>query len=338
MNNKSGQDAGQPGKPKTGGFRDTARRLRQGKDSHLSHRASLDWRLDRARVCERFGDVVDYIELEGLKAILLRSRTAAALLQDAAAIKIHYDPQTAHAQLYPRADGAVITLNPHRPKGDLLNALTRELRRAWQHRRGALLNPMDFTPDEAVLINRAQQADALMISVKAAWELKLVGEGEAWDYLAGAPTGDVTRVFEIHAQKDFRSLSNGEAARAAYDKFFDNSRTKMHDKRIIHQMLLDDQGYMKSAQKRALGNAELLRRLGEMPHGSNYLALRNRKSPADVSYAAVEDRSNANFLWFIKFERSFQEKELQMLQESVKASAEIVDFATWAQHSRPPGR
>jgi len=64
--------------------------------------------------------------------------------------------------------------------------------------------------------------------------------------------------FEIHAQKDFRSLNNGEAARAAYDKFFEGCRTKMHDKRIIHQMLLDDSGYMKVSRKTtACGNGAL---------------------------------------------------------------------------------
>jgi hypothetical protein len=55
-----------------------------------------------------------------------------------------------------------------------------------------------------------------------------------------------------------------------------------------------------------------------------------------MCYSTIEDRSNANFLWFIKFERSFQEKELQMLQESVKASADIVDFTKWSLHTRRP--
>jgi hypothetical protein len=54
----------------------------------------------------------------------------------------------------------------------------------------------------------------------------------------------------------------------------------------------------------------------------------------DQCYATVEDRSNANFLWFIKFERSFQEKELQMVQESVKLSAEVVDFGKWSDKTK----
>jgi hypothetical protein len=216
--------------------------------------------------------------------------------------------------------------------------LARELRRAWQHSQGVLVNPMSFEPEDAVLVNRAQQADVFMVSIKIAWELRLLGESEAWDFMVGSPMADVTRAFELHAQKDFRTLNNGAAARAAYDKFFEDSRTKIHDKRIIHQMLLDDRGYMKAPQQHRRVSMELFCRLGELPHGSNYLSGRHKRQPTDLCYATVEDRSNANFLWFIKFERSFQEKELKMLQDSVKTSAEIVDFAKWAaQITRPSG-
>lgn len=341
MKNETGGDAGIfTKKPKTGGFRNTSRRLRQGKESHLSHRASLDWRLDQTSVCKQSDVAAVNIDLKELKAVILKSRTGKALLQGESArgLKICYDPQTLQSQFYPRKKKSIVALNPHHPKGDLLNILTRELRHAWQHYQGALVNPMNFEPDEAVLINRAQQADVLMMSVKVAWELKLVGENEAWDFMIGSPMADVTRVFEIHARKDFRSLNNGEAARAAYDKFFEGSRTKMHDKRIIHQMLLDDQGYMKALEKQPKASMALFEKLGELPFGRNYLTICGKKLPTDMCYSTIEDRSNANFLWFIKFERSFQEKELELVQTSVKKSAEIVDFSKWVFHAHPPAR
>jgi len=338
MDKRSDSDAVPPAKkPKVGRFKDTAGRLRQGKENHLSHRASLDWRFDRARVCggEDFA-ASDRVELEELYDLLLKSRTGEMLLRDALQrdLKVFYDPQTPHSQFYPRRDACVIALNPERPRGDLLGMLARELRRAWQHHRGALINPMNYEPDEAVLINRAQQADAFMMSVKIAWELKLAGEMEAWNFMAGSPMGGVTRAFEICAQEDFRSLNNGEAPRAAYDKFFEGSCTKAHDKRIIHQMLLDDAGYMKVTRKENRADMDLFRKLGEMPQGANYLSIRSKRAPTDMCYSTVEDRSNANFLWFIKFERSFQEKELQMLRASVKASAEIIDLAVWSLNAR----
>jgi hypothetical protein len=224
----------------------------------------------------------------------------------------------------------VIAVNPNRPRGALLNILSRELRRAVQDKLGALANPLMFEPDEAILVNRAQTADALMVSIKIAWELKLVGEPEAWDYLVGSPMADITRSFEVKAQSDFRTLNDGTAARAAYDKFFEDSGTKLHDKRLIHQMLLDETGYIKRGGKPAKVSMDLFSKLGQLPHGRNYLSMKARRVPTDTCYSTVEDRSNANFLWFIKFERSFQEKELQMIQESVKLSAEIVDFAKWS--------
>lgn len=325
-------------KPKVGRFKDTAGRLRQGKENHLSHRASLDWRLDRDRVCGRSAEVPHTVALDDISELMLKSRTGEVLLRDAIArgLKIYYDPQTPQSQFYPRGESCFIVLNPHRPKGDLLGMLGRELRRAWHHYQGALVNPMSFEPDEAVLVNRAQQADAFMVSVKIAWELKLAGEPEAWDFMIGSPMAAVIRTFELRAQEDFRSLNNGEASRAAYDKFFEGSCTKAHDKRIIHQMLLDDAGYMRAAPKEQRANMELFRRMGELPLGSNYLAMRSKHLPTDVCYSTIEDRSNANFLWFIKFERSFQEKEMQMLQESVKASAEIVDLAAWSHRGGQP--
>ncbi|MCK5517812.1 MAG: hypothetical protein KAI61_00215 [Alphaproteobacteria bacterium] len=340
MGNEIDGDAGTfTKKPKTEGFRNTSRRLKKDKENHLNYRASFDWRLDQTSVCNKQSDAtIAHINLEELKTVILKSRTGKALLQGESAngLKIYYDSQTPQSQFYPRGKKSIIALNPHHPRGDLLNILIRELRHAWQHYQGALVNPMNFEPDGAVLVNRAQQADILMMSVKVAWELKLVGESEAWDFMIGSSMVDVTRVFEVHARKDFRSLNNGEAARAAYDKFFDDSRTKIHDKRIIHQMLLDDQGYMKALGKQPKADMALFKKLGELPFGRNYLTLCGKRQPTDMCYSTIEDRSNANFLWFIKFERSFQEKELEMVQTSVKTSAEIVDFAKWVFHTRPP--
>lgn len=324
-----------------------SKRLRQeGGVRHLRHRASLDWRNDQQRVCAPLS-ISQRLEKDGVVSIatltqtLLFSRTAIALYErlQADGISIIYDQQVPLSQYYPRAHGAVgpghtITLNPHHPKGDLINMLARELRRAWQHSEGALVNPLTFEPEEAILVNRAQQADVVMMSIKMAWELKLAGENEAWDYLVGSPMADVSRMFENKASADFRTLNNGEAARAAYDQFFDGARTKIHDKRIIHQMLLDETGYIKSRTARPHVSMDLFRRLGQLPNGRNYLSMSNQQRlPTDAMYTTVEDRANANFLWFIKFERSFQEKELQMVEESVKLSAEVVDMAAFAARS-----
>lgn len=318
-------------KPEKKNFKKTARRLRD-KAAHLGHRASVDWRLDVETVCDATRKPAAVIPVATLLESLSVSRTAADMLAQATdrPLNICYDAQNPGSQFYPRDNGFFITLNPNRPRGDLMNALVRELRHMWQYNKGALVNPLDYDPDEAILINRAQAADALMMSVKVAWELKLAGDAEAWNWLAGSPAADVGRCFENRARDDFRTLNNGTAARAAYDKFFEDSRTKIHDKKIIHQMLLDEAGYMRSIHGTGPAPREVFERLGQMPGGENYLTRRHDRPPTSTDYMQIEDRSNANFLWFIKFERSFQQKEKEMLEESVRRTCEIIDFAKWS--------
>jgi hypothetical protein len=321
-------------KPDIGRFGKTARRMAQGAEGHISSRAVLNWRQDSEALCNKaLQTSFSAPELDGLKETVRQSRMGEALLARAetAGVRFCYDRQIVFSQLYPSAEGGpVISLHPDRPRGELVNLMIRELRRFWQHAEGALVNPLNYEPDEAILVNRALQADVLMVTIRTAWELRLAGHEESWGALTGSPVSDMSRTFEVRAQADFRTLNNGEAARAVYDKFFEDSRTRAHDKRIIHQMLLDETGYIKSSEKRPKVTQDLFFRLGQMPFGKNYLSIRAKHHPMDACYATVEDRSNANFLWFVKFERSFQEKEKQLITESVKLSAEIVDFAKWA--------
>lgn len=318
-------DGAATARPKTAGFKKTADRIRSG-DAHLGHRPSLEFHLSSRSLCERADDMAGMPDVAALREMIGRSKTGQSMLEAAGVrdVTITLDSQTEVSQFYPIAN--VIALNPARPVGELINILSRELRRAWQHHQGLLLSPLHFEPDNAVLINRAQTADTLMISVRVAWELKLSGESLAWDYLVGSPLGDVGRVYELKA-RDFRTLNNGEAVRSAYDQWFQGNRTKAIDKSVIHHMLLDETGYIKDLGRDKRVTLDLIARYGDMPYSRNYMNVKGYKDPTDQGYASVEDRSNANFLWFIKFERSFIEREKQMIEQSIKKSAEIVDFA-----------
>ncbi len=329
MSDKEFENKGK--KPKLSGFKNRTERLRAGNQKHLKHGVSMKWRLDSNRVSEKFGDVVDYVSMEELEAILTDSRTGEALLEikEEKKIDLYFDPQVAMSQYYP--DQNVITLNPHRPKQEMVIMLAKELRRAWQYENDVLLNPLSFDPEEAILLNRSQQADTLIVAIRIAWELKLAGKNDIWNFMIASTAADVLRTYEIQASTDFRSLNNGTAARAAYDKWFEGERMKMHDKRIIHQMLLDDKLHTTADVKTdSVLSDDLLMKLGDLPFGKNYLSLNGYRMPTHEDYSAVEDRSNANFLWFIKFERSFQEKERQMAEETAVCSADIVDFSAKA--------
>jgi hypothetical protein len=115
---------------------------------------------------------------------------------------------------------------------------------------------------------------------------------------------------------DFRTINNGQASAAVFEAWFLSERCRMQDKILINQMLADHQGYVfELEQSESVMTPALIAALGAMPFGKNYLAEHALTIMEDAIFTDVRDRSNANFLWFIKFERSFRETE-QGLQTS----------------------
>jgi hypothetical protein len=127
---------------------------------------------------------------------------------------------------------------------------------------------------------------------------------------------DLGRAFAYEAFLDFRTLNNGQAAAAVFECWFLSERCRIEDKNLIRQMLADTQGYVFDEEQsgKALTPA-LLSALGSVPFGKNYLAGHAQTIIADPVFNEVRDRSNANFLWFIKFERSFRETERELHNE-----------------------
>jgi len=192
----------------------------------------------------------------------------------------------------------------------------RELRRHWHHRKGVMLNPLTFYPDQAIVIARAQSADLMVSVIRIAWELQLTGDRALWAYLETGPMADIARSFAREAFSDFRSLANGAASAAAFEAWFLSERCRHQDKKVIQAMLADHQGYVFGSEEvsRTI-SIDLITALGEQPYGKNYLAPYAQLLMSDPVFTEVRDRSNANFLWFIKFERSFREAE-QALQSA----------------------
>lgn len=320
--------------PKTDNFGARANRLRN--NDSLDHRLSMLWNMDHDVVSARFARRAGDLNVAKLVSFLQDSKTAAKLLfgtDQQLRSEIVLDAQTLISQYYPEEN--IIVLNPDRPLAELACVLIKEMRRASQSEQGRLYNPLKFHPDDAILVNRAQQADALMVAIRVAWELKLLGQKDMWNFMISAPFADVTRTYEIHAQNDFRSLNDGRAGRAAYDKWFEDQRTRLHDKRVIHQMLLEDTRYMEQRNEKLMDLTDLmLCQIADLPEGRNYMNLQGYRNPRHEDYTDVEDRSNANFLWFVKFERNFQQKEQDMMAESLALSAEVIDFTKRADAMR----
>lgn len=191
-----------------------------------------------------------------------------------------------------------------------------ELRRHWQHKNGALVHPLTFHPDQAVLINRAQLADLSASVVRCAWEFKLQGINDIWARIEHSSLSDLGRALAREALSDFRTLNNGKASAAVFETWFLSERCRQQDKKLIQSMLADYRGYVfDNAEASRMVSIDLVCALGEQPFGKNYLAPYADMIMNDPVFTDIRDRSNANFLWFIKFERSFSETE-QELQSS----------------------
>lgn len=261
-------------------------------------------------------DDSDFISIKDLIVTLGKSRMATAYLDFAQQnnVEIKHSLQVENA-CYDRSAGTIY-IHPRFDLGDQILLAARELRRHWQHRHGALIHPLLFHPDSAVLINRAQSADLTISMVRIAWELQLSGIKEGWEKIENSSLNDLGRAFAYEAFIDFRTLNNGQASAAVFEAWFLSPRSRHEDKILIKEMLADNQGYVFDEEQsgKALTPA-LISALGSMPYGKNYLAEHAQAIMADPIFNEVRDRSNANFLWFIKFERSFRETERELQSE-----------------------
>lgn len=245
-----------------------------------------------------------------IRDALTQSRIAKAYLDQAdqfgAEIIITGQVQDA---IYDRKSGNIL-INSNLSFTDQILLTARELRRHFQHRRGALLNPLNFHPDSAIVMNRAQQADLITSVIRVAWELQLSGNKDVWERVENSSFADLGRAFVREAHLDFRTINNGQAATAVFEAWFLSERCRTEDKKLIQQMLADNEGYVFDIENahNAVTPA-VLAALGEMPFGKNYLAIHTETILTDPIFTEVRDRSNANFLWFIKFERTFRETE-----------------------------
>lgn len=215
------------------------------------------------------------------------------------------------------AESGKIFIHPRLEPEDAALFAVRELRRHWQKIQGALIHPLAFHPDQAILVNRAQQADLDVAVIRAGWEMQLSGFRAPWERIESSSLADLARTFAREAFLDFRTLNNGDAAAATFESWFLSERCRKLDKILIQQMLADYSGLVFGGEPMAhTVAAQVIAALGAVPFGKNYLEAHTRAILTDAVFTEVRDRANANFLWFIKFEKSFREAEQELQQES----------------------
>ena len=254
--------------------------------------------------------------------IVSQSRMGDAFLKRAQGngLKISYYQGCESA--YYDQNGLAICLSPSLEISEQVLLLVRELRRHWQAHEGALLHPLGFHPDQAILINRLQMADLSVAMVRVAWELQLCGYKEAWNRIEKSSLADLGRALAREAYTDFRTLNNGISSQAVFEAWFLSERCKTADKELIQMMLSDHDSMISNLDNATYQmTPAIIAAIGTVPFGKNYLSMHAPVIMDDAIFNEVRDRSNANFLWFVKFERSFRETE-QYLQESSDHTAE----------------
>ncbi|OIN85585.1 MAG: hypothetical protein AUJ12_08530 [Alphaproteobacteria bacterium CG1_02_46_17] len=301
------------------------------KDFEISETAKIDlFRLDAENLCAP-AVASSEDKLESLFSMIKDSRLASQYLSFAQLnnIELRLSNQVMDAA-YDR-ESRLILVREDMDLVDQTLLAARELRRMYQHRHGAGLHPLALHPDFAVLVNRAQTADLAVSMVRVAWELQLAGHKDVWARIEHSPTADLGRAFAREAITDFRSIQNGTAARTIFESWFLSERCRKADRLLIQQMLADYQGYSFSDNIEAsrVIAIDLIKALGSMPFGQNYTESVVSQIMVDPIFTDVRDRSNANFLWFIKFERSFAEaeKEVSTKKEAKKqVKAQVLEF------------
>lgn len=245
--------------------------------------------------------------------ILESSRLASSLLSFARmkGITVSFSDQILGAEYNAAAKTIMVSASLDAQDQVLLSI--RELRRVWQIAHTGVSQVLDFSPDQAVFINRMQAVDLTVSMIRSAWELQLSGHRETWERVENSSLADLGRAFAREAFIDFRTINNGAACTAVFETWFLSERCRNEDKNIIQRMLSGYKEYTTDAdQIPKTATPELIASFGAMPFGKNYLAKHAEAIILDPLFTDVRDRSNANFLWFIKFERVFKETEQEL--------------------------
>lgn len=272
------------------------------------------------------GQAVQKASLGDAISILSESRLGGLYIDHARScgINIIESDQTIDAEY--NAAQKTILVGAALDQDEKILSLIHVLRACFLEAQDAYINPLRFGPDEAVFVNRLYAADRAASMVRIAWELQLAGHRSVWEKIENSSMSDLAHVFAREAYFDFRTLNNGMACAAVFEGWFLSERCRGSDKVIIQDMLADYQGHMFDVDdqndKESL-TPVFVARFGELPSGNNYLSGHVDTIMSDPVFTDVRDRANANFLWFIKFERSFREAEQDLQNSSVSSSGGV---------------
>lgn len=230
-----------------------------------------------------------------------------------------------------------ILVNPNLSVENATITILKSMRLVWLQKQGALINPLAFQPEQAILINRMIAADNDIISIAMMWDMKLAGFENMWNNAMAGSNYDLCSAYAMESMTDFRSIKSGLALRATFEKWFISGRCKSQDREIIQTMMgkhTDIQiNHEDTSRTVAL---DVISAMGRRPQGDNYLSSIAVQIMNDGLFNDVRDRSNANFLWFITFERRMSEMEQELQRDDTQEKENVISMPNHTTKSSTP--
>jgi hypothetical protein len=181
------------------------------------------------------------------------------------------------------------------------------IRAAYISLKGVNFNFLEYHPDIAVVLNRLIPADNMAILVQCAWEERFKNNFGPWNLLKTI-CPDICQAVKATAREDFRTLRDGDALVSAFECWFLSERPNFYDTKTIKTLLANFK-YIKNQDSNITHQissiGKIIACLGDIPKRKNYLVNHISTIIQDTIFTEVRGRSNANFLWFIKFEMSY---------------------------------
>lgn len=184
------------------------------------------------------------------------------------------------------------------------------LRAAIHDLNGVNIDPLLFTPDDAIILNRIYAADEAAFICRIAWESKLAGNNELYDYVAVSALSTILATMQIVAKADFRTLKNGDVMLTGFECFFLDATKTFYDRQITERMLADNDYCSQTVDPRE-DIKQVIIDICKIPlENGSYVELDIEEvlfgSPL---FTQIIHKPIENFLWFIKFERSFSSRD-----------------------------
>lgn len=243
------------------------------------------------------------LNLETLLAVAFKSAFMRAMFEECEP-DIYLSSQVEHCEL--RVDTNTILFNKFLPFEKALAHFIKKLRILYRGYPSA-----DLDCDGQIVANRIDLADQWGCMLRFGWELKLLGEPALWNAIDWRKKEGLAGAL----RENFRVINSGEMNFGSlWDWVEVDAVVNRADKAVIQRCLAD---YDLSIGKRsvAISDIQRLTKLPDLKYSRSQYIQQPHIILKDPLFTDVRDRSNANFLWFIKFELSFKEAEKELSDE-----------------------